>query len=87
MVGIDSSYDYAEYYAKRIKASIDSIVEQVRQNNAHMIILSDEVGWGVRPRDEKSRLIQTVIGNLNRYTAQIADEVNIVECGIARRIR
>ncbi len=52
-----------------------------------MIILSDEVGWGVRPRDEKSRLIQTVIGNLNRYIAQIADEVNIVECGIARRIK
>lgn len=66
---------------------IDSILEQVRSNNANMIILSDELGWGVRPRDEKSRLIQTVIGNLNRYTAQIADEVNIVECGIARRIK
>ena len=55
--------------------------------NEGMIILSDEVGWGVRPRDEKSRLIQMVIGNLNRYIAQIADEVNIVECGIARRIK
>ena len=87
VVGIDSSYDDAEYYTKRIKASIDSIVEQVRSSDAHMIILSDEVGWGVRPRDEKSRLIQTVIGNLNRYIAQIADEVNIVECGIARRIK
>lgn len=87
MVGIDSSYDDAEYFTKRIKASIDSIIEQVRSSDAHMIILSDEVGWGVRPRDEKSRLIQTVIGNLNRYIAQIADEVNIVECGIARRIR
>ncbi len=87
MVGIDSSYDDAEYYTKRIKASIDSIVEQVRQNNAHMIILSDEVGCGVRPMDDKIRLIQTVIGNLNRYIAGIADEVNIVECGITRRIK
>ncbi len=87
MVGIDSSYDDAEYFTKRIKVSIDSIVEQVRSSDAHMIILSDEVGWGVRPRDEKSRLIQTVIGNLNRYIAQISDEVNIVECGIARRIK
>ncbi len=83
----ENGYGDAEYYTKRIKASIDSIIEQVRSSDAHMIILSDEVGWGVRPRDEKSRLIQTVIGNMNRYIAQISDEVNIVECGIARRIR
>ena len=83
----ENGYGDEEYYTKRIRSSIDTIVEQVRSGDAHMIILSDEVGWGVRPRDEKSRLIQTVIGNLNRYIAGIADEVNIVECGITRRIK
>ena len=84
---IENGYGEAEYYTKRIKASIDSILEQVRSSDAHMIILSDDVGWGVRPWDEKSRLIQTAIGNLNRYIDQIADEVNIVERGIARHIK
>ena len=67
--------------------NIDDFISKIRAADAQLIILSDDVGCSVRPTDKNERLAQEVIGDLNRYIAGKADEVYVVECGIARRIK
>ncbi|MBO6309811.1 MAG: bifunctional adenosylcobinamide kinase/adenosylcobinamide-phosphate guanylyltransferase [Oribacterium sp.] len=83
----ENAYGDAEYFKKRVSVNIDDLISKIRAADAQLIILSDDVGCSVRPTNKNERLTQEVIGDLNRYIAGKADEVYIVECGIARRIK
>ena len=42
-------------------------------------MLTYDVGCSVRSSNKNYRLVKKVIGNIDRYIAVVADEVNIVE--------
>ena len=87
LVDREQTFGDADYFMERIKADLNHLIEKVREQAEMLIILSDDVGCSVRPSIKTDRLAQEVIGNINRYIADVADEVNIVECGIVRRIK
>ena len=82
-----NEYGDAEYFTERVAVNIDDFISKIRAADAQLIILSDDVGCSVRPTEKNERLAQEVIGDLNRYIARKADEVYVVECGIARCIK
>lgn len=49
---------------------------------AHVIIVSNEVGWGIVPGDPLSRMYRDIIGRANQKLAERADEAYLTVAGI-----
>ena len=54
---------------------------------AHVIIVSNEVGWGIVPGDPLSRMYRDVIGRANQALAAQADEVWFTVSGIPLELK
>jgi len=72
-----------------IELSEEQIVEKISElakvsyeSAAHVIIVSNEVGWGIVPGDPLSRLYRDIIGRANQKIASRADEAYLTIAGI-----
>ncbi len=64
---------------------VDKIAELAQvgyESAAHVIIVSNEVGWGIVPGDPLSRLYRDIIGRANQKIAACADQSYITIAGI-----
>ncbi|MBS2963469.1 bifunctional adenosylcobinamide kinase/adenosylcobinamide-phosphate guanylyltransferase [Actinocrinis puniceicyclus] len=58
------------------------------ENSARSVVLvSDEVGFGVVPESAGTRRFRDELGRLNQAVAAVADEVSLVVAGIAVRLK
>lgn len=57
------------------------------RNTPDAVLVSDEVGSGVVPATRSGRLFRDALGELNQRLAAVADEVQLVTAGIARRVK
>ena len=55
--------------------------------NRNLVITMDEVGNGVVPMEYSERAYREIVGRLGCRLAQQAEEVYVVVCGIAKRIK
>ena len=51
------------------------------------VIICDEIGCGIVPLSREERLFREVVGRICCRLAEQADSVEVVRCGIARRIK
>lgn len=65
-----------------ILAEISRLAKVSSESAAHVIIVSNEVGWGIVPGDPLSRLYRDIIGRANQKIAEYADEAYITIAGI-----
>lgn len=64
---------------------LERIAELARvsyESASHVIIVSNEVGWGIVPGDPLSRLYRDIIGRANQKMALSADEAYLTVAGI-----
>jgi len=64
---------------------LDKVFELAKvsyESAAHVIIVSNEVGWGIVPGDALSRLYRDIIGRANQKIAAYADEAYVTIAGI-----
>lgn len=54
---------------------------------ADVIIVSNEVGWGVVPSYPLGRIFRDLLGSANQEIASLADEVYLVVCGLPVEIK
>lgn len=54
---------------------------------ADVIIVSNEVGWGVVPSYPLGRIFRDLLGSANQEIASLADEVYLVVCGLPLEIK
>jgi adenosylcobinamide kinase/adenosylcobinamide-phosphate guanylyltransferase len=52
-----------------------------------LIIVTNEVGWGIVPEDPGVRVFRDVAGFLNKSIAGIANEVVLTVCGVPLKIK
>jgi adenosylcobinamide kinase/adenosylcobinamide-phosphate guanylyltransferase len=52
-----------------------------------LIIVTNEVGWGIIPGNKISRIFVKLLGNVNKKIAKIADEVYMMVSGIEVKIK
>jgi len=52
-----------------------------------VIIISNEVGWGIVPANRLSRLFRDIVGKAHQEIASIADEVYLVAAGIPLKLK
>lgn len=68
-------------------SAIEDFFAALREASGSIIIVTNEVGWGIIPSDEVSRQYQNELGTLNQQVAQVCDEVYVMFSGIRMRIK
>lgn len=67
---------------EQVLGKITELAKVSYESAAHVIIVSNEVGWGIVPGDPLSRLYRDIIGRANQKIAEYADEAYITIAGI-----
>lgn len=72
---------------KYIMAEINKLSQVCRQSRSDVIVISNEVGFGIVPDNALSREFRDIAGYANQSLAGEADEVYFMVAGIAQRIK
>ncbi len=65
-----------------IDARIDSLVAAIASCPHELVIVTNEIGWGIVPADAETRRFRDIAGRLNQRVGRIATRVELVVCGI-----
>jgi adenosylcobinamide kinase/adenosylcobinamide-phosphate guanylyltransferase len=68
-------------------AEVDALVACLGRQASPVILVTNEVGWGIVPENALARRFRDASGVMNRRVADIADEVMLVVAGQALRIK
>jgi adenosylcobinamide kinase/adenosylcobinamide-phosphate guanylyltransferase len=66
---------------------LESFISGLKNFGGNMIIVTNEVGWGIIPGDETSRMYQSELGSLNQTVADVCDEVYLMISGIEIKVK
>lgn len=67
---------------EKILDKISELAIVSREARSHIIVVTNEVGWGIVPGDPLSRLYRDIIGRANQVIASHADQVFLTVAGI-----
>jgi adenosylcobinamide kinase/adenosylcobinamide-phosphate guanylyltransferase len=70
------------YEAKSAQEKVEQFVETMRQLDFHLILVSNEVGWGIVPDNSLARQFRDLSGWANQRVAAVAREVVLMVTGI-----
>jgi len=77
----------ASSIGKRVTTEIDELIECIQQSDATFIIVTNEIGLGLVPTGEMSRLYRDLLGEANQRLAQATDEVYLMVAGLPVQIK
>jgi adenosylcobinamide kinase / adenosylcobinamide-phosphate guanylyltransferase len=66
-----------------IRHEIEMFCETISHVNSDLILVTNEVGFGIVPENRLARLYRDMLGFLNRKVAEQADKVYCCICGIS----
>lgn len=72
-----------ENILKEIKEFLDAI----DKTSKTLILVTNEVGFGIVPEYKLARVFRDISGRVNQYIARRADEVTLVVCGIPVKVK
>jgi len=70
-----------------INAHVDKLLAALEQCSAQMILVSNEVGLGVVPMGEVTRLFVDHAGWMNQAIAKVADQVTFIAAGLPMKLK
>lgn len=80
---------FQEYIRKELKekGDVSSLAEKLIKNNPQIILVSDEVGYGVVPVDAFDRAYREAVGRVCTELAAYSTKVTRVICGVGMVIK
>ncbi len=72
---------------KRVLGQLDLIMEWAHMHDIDMIIVSNEVGYGIVPDNALARRFRDVLGHVNAYIAHHCDEVYWMVAGLPIEVK
>ncbi len=72
---------------ERVLQAIKRLGEVISFAAAEIIIVTNEVGWGLVPAHPLGRVYRDLLGIANQRLASLADQVYLVVCGLALEIK
>jgi adenosylcobinamide kinase/adenosylcobinamide-phosphate guanylyltransferase len=70
-----------------ILARADALAAALRRASFQIIVVTDEVGWGIVPDHPVARRFRDLLGWTNQKVAQVADEVLLMAAGYPLRLK
>ena len=77
----------ASLIEKKVAEETDKLIECIQQSDATFIIVTNEIGLGLVPTGEMSRLYRDLLGEANQRLAEAADEVYLMVSGLPIQIK
>jgi adenosylcobinamide kinase/adenosylcobinamide-phosphate guanylyltransferase len=68
--------------AGAVQAEIESLAAAIAASPAHIIVVTNEVGWGIVPENALARFYRDLAGSANQTIAAVCDQVYLVISGI-----
>ncbi len=68
-------------------AAVDGLVQAIRNTPARVVLVSNELGFGLVPTSRSARAFRDVAGRVNQQIAAEADEVYFVVCGQSLKLK
>lgn len=75
------------YKKINITQYINKLIEALKETQAEVILVSNEVGLGIVPENALARQFRDYAGMLHQQVAEVADEVVLVVAGIPVKIK
>lgn len=76
-----------EKLTEDIKVQFTKLIECSRKNNKTLVMVTNEVGWGLVPEYKLSRIFRDIAGFVNQHIATLCDEVYLVACGLPVKLK
>jgi adenosylcobinamide kinase/adenosylcobinamide-phosphate guanylyltransferase len=70
-----------------IDAATDALVAALGGSRARIVLVSNEVGWGIVPDNALARRFRDVAGRVNQRVAAAADRVDLVVAGLPMSLK
>ena len=89
LMTVDGVLDFQEYIKKELKAdrNVAGLAEELSEKNPDIILVSQEVGYGVVPMDAFDRKYREAVGRVCTGLAAKCSKVTRVVCGIGTVIK
>jgi len=68
-------------------AEADRLAAALVQSHADVILVSNEVGWGIVPENAMARVFRDVVGRLHQKLAKVCDRVYLVTAGLPLKLK
>ena len=82
-----SNMMHADGNPMTVSTEIDSLAKFLRTTDRNIILVSNEVGWGIVPESSSTRKFRDLAGLMNQNIAEAADAVYLVSAGIPVKIK
>jgi len=76
-----------EYIEKEIMKEIFVIREAIKASKVPIIMITNEIGYGVVPESRLGREFRDIQGRVNQYISKLCDELYLVVCGVPLKIK
>ena len=73
--------------SKQIELVIQHLIDVLKQSRADITLVSNEVGMGLTPEGEVSRLFIEYAGLMNQWIGELSSEVIFVAAGLAKVLK
>lgn len=71
----------------RIIDELQLLINEIRNRNFNLIMVTNEVGYSLVPEHHISRVFRDIQGRINQRIATLCDEVYLVSCGIPVKLK
>ncbi|KEI00417.1 bifunctional adenosylcobinamide kinase/adenosylcobinamide-phosphate guanylyltransferase [Clostridium botulinum] len=72
---------------KNILQNFEKLLNEVSIGNSTMILVTNELGYGIVPENKLARVYRDIVGRVNQYIASRANQVYLVVCGIPMKVK
>lgn len=76
-----------DYIERQIMKEIILLEEAVKSSKVPIIMITNEIGYGVVPESKLGREFRDIQGRVNQYIARFCDELHLVVCGVPLQIK
>jgi adenosylcobinamide kinase / adenosylcobinamide-phosphate guanylyltransferase len=86
-VWIGNLYHHFQQNEELVRSHVDEFLKVVPQVSYDLILVTNEVGWGIVPENPLARSFRDLAGYLNRKVAEKAKSVYLLCCGIPLELK
>lgn len=84
--------DYIDYklqgeIEETVLEELNNLIGKIRENNYQLILVTNEVGYGIIPEHHISRVFRDIQGRINQRIAEVSDRVYLVACGLPVKLK
>lgn len=81
------SFGDFERVEESIKKEIEELVAGMKNTEANVIMVTNELGSGIVPENLLTRVFRDIAGRINQYIAANCDEVYLTVCGLPLKLK